>query len=121
MESANQNASDSAGVVDEAEGNRSENAEIHSAANSTEDQVEQEAGTSGANGTATNENRAPTKRNYRRRTESAENSSDFEVEQAVEAVENQAEDQEASESEDVSLDELRVSGSEDGNNQSPRR
>lgn len=120
MNTINQSASDLIEVAEEATENQVESVGIPTA-NSTEDQPNenhnsQDAGTSSGSGVTTTENRAPTKRNYRRRTESGgESSNDADIDTPVE-------DQAAvSESEDVSLDELRVSGSEEANNQSPRR
>lgn len=131
MDATNQGASASGDVADEARENQSENAEIPTLANSTtEDQQNksentEEAGPSGDNSSTATENKAPVKRNYRRRTDSGDgSSSDSAVEPSAPTAENAVEDQQpadASESEDVSLDELRVSGSEAENNQSPRR
>lgn len=132
MDAANQRASASADVAEEASENEAKNEEIPMSANSTETEDQQnksenteEAGTSGDNKSLTTENKAPVKRNYRRRTESGDESSrDSAAEPPAPTVENAVEDQQpadASESEDVSLDELRVSGSEAENNQSPRR
>jgi hypothetical protein len=111
--------------ADEADGNQAETEQVSQAANTTDqpekrEDLQQEASTSGSGG-GTTESRPHTKRNYRRRTLSGESSSDEEVEQGTEAVENVAEDQQPSESEDVSLDELRVSGSEEADNRSSRR
>ena len=121
MNSTNQSASDPIEVAEEATENPAESLEIPSA-NSTdqrdENNILQDAGTSSGSAVTTTENRAPTKRNYRRRTESGgESSNDADVD-TPNVTEDQAAD---SDSEDVSLDELRVSRSEEGNNRSPRR
>lgn len=130
MEGANQSTSETAEVADEAKENQPENEKISEANSTTEDQTENEnrsleASTSGGSGAVVTESKVPLKRNYRRRTESGgESSSDAEMEQAAEAVEDTAENNEAadaSESEDVSLDELRAGRSDDENIQSPRR
>lgn len=131
MEVKNQDTSDSDDVADEAQEKQVDKLEIPTA-NATscddrENEIDTEAGPSNQSSTTENtDSKAPVKRNYRRRTESGDGSSSDSVvaEPAAPTVENTAEDQpvaDASESEDVSLDELRVSGSEQENNGSASR
>jgi hypothetical protein len=124
MEAENQNASVTVDVADEATENRAEIPIASSTTNSEDHQNSEEAGTSSNNTNSTTENKAPVKRNYRRRTESGDESSSISDSEppptTVNPVEEDQPTADASE-EDVSLEELRVSGSEEEPNRSARR
>lgn len=75
---------------------------------------------------AATEGKSPTKRNYRRRTENSNNDSSSDDDPVnnpiVDSVEEaQQQQDEVSDPEDVSLDELRVSNSDDEHNHNSRR
>lgn len=129
MEAENQNTSESKDDADET--CEDQTADGDSSATKTEDadvdKNKSEAGTSAqsTNSTAeTSAERAPSKRNYRRRTGDVEDSSSEDDPEVIPTIENAGVNPPqaaASDSEDVSLDELRVSGSDGENNQNARR
>lgn len=136
METDEQSPSGSNDVADESRSNATQSEE-KLATNSSENKnsgeidgegdVQESAGSSTAcqsSATETGAEKGPAKRNYRRRTGNDEDDSSSNDEPdanpTVDTVEGN-QPPEASESEDVSLDELRVSASDDENNSSPRR
>lgn len=99
---------------------------VESAVEDDKSKEDEQAGTSSvAKAEETGAEKPSAKRNYRRRFGSSDDSStddDTRVLGPSLAVENPEEmEQPSSDSEDVSLDELHVSASDDQNNQNPRR
>lgn len=113
---------------DVADGANQKPNEIDSATNS-EDRISGEGTSSQVTSStveAATEEKSPTKRNYRRRTENSNNDSssdDDPVSNPIVGIAEVAQQQqdEVSDPEDVSLDELRVSNSDDEHNHNSRR
>lgn len=116
MEDSTQGAADSGDVADEPGENQSENANSAPVA-TTSDFVAQETGSSSENKSESAE-RPTARRNYRRHTEGSDES---DADAAVEPANFHVPTPSDTESEDVSLDELRVDRSDDDNNQNGRR
>lgn len=132
MEATNQNTSESNDITDEPNENE---AAVEAVAKSTattsmvtEDTTKDEAGTS-AEGMSiqpiihqTTESPATSRRNYRRHTrESDDSSDDAEIAAPGDNNADEAQAPQSSDSEDVSLDELRVSASDEDNIHNSRR
>lgn len=132
MEATNQKPSEPSDVVDEPNEHQAAVIENDNSATKPTEVIEddtskddEQAGTSSECVLETGSEKPTAKRNYRRRTGNSDDdsSSADETNELAPAGENMdaVQPQESSESEDVSLDDLHVSASDDQNNQNARR
>lgn len=133
MEAANQNTSEPNDIADEPNENEATVEETSSTATKSEPMITEDTNRNEQAGTSSEcqgidpvVEKPAAKRNYRRRTGDSDDSSseDSAIADQASAVDNANEVQEqpqSSDSEDVSLDELRVSASDDDNNHNDGR